>query len=32
MDPKKQVEDIVNHCVKLGFPPEAIPDRQYLEK
>jgi hypothetical protein len=32
MDPKKQGEEVVKHCVKLGFPPENLPDKQYLEK
>jgi hypothetical protein len=32
MEAKQQAEIITAHCVKLGFPPEALPDKHYMEK
>ena len=29
---KEQAANIIAHAVKLGFPPDVIPDVQYLEK
>jgi hypothetical protein len=32
MEAKQKSENITSHCVRLGFPPEALPDKQYIEK